>query len=86
MGFTIKDYAKIIHFLYVTIKSELYVQRNKRKAPFSPKTSIQIKIADFNQYFFILKITTFPVHDNYNYLNFWIFTVMQTEVDSKQYL
>ena len=61
-----KDYANIIHFLYVTIKSELYVQRNKRKAPFSPKTSIQIKIADFNQYFFILKITTFPVHDNYN--------------------
>ena len=58
----------------------------KEKPHFSPKTSIQIKIADFNQYFFILKITTFHVHDNYNYLNFWIFTVMQTEVDSKQYL
>lgn len=38
----------------------------KEKPHFSPKTSIQIKIADFNQYFFILKITTFPVHDNYN--------------------
>lgn len=55
----------------------------KEKPHFSPKTSIQIKIADFNQYFFILKITTFPVHDNCSYLNFWIYSVMQTEVDSK---
>ncbi len=38
----------------------------KEKPHFSPKTSIQIKIADFNQYFFILKITTFPGHGNYN--------------------
>ena len=36
----------------------------KEKPHFSPKTSIQIKIADFNQYFFIPKITAFPVRDN----------------------
>ena len=31
-------------------------------------------------------IIAFRSHGSCSYLNFWIFTLMQTEVDSKQYL